>query len=77
MNFDIEAKLLHDDEAEAFTLEEEPLDDEADLEKAGPHFLSEGYDQDDWQRYVDDDDLGDDFDDFDEEDDDFDEDEDN
>jgi len=76
MNVDIEADLIQDDEDEETHAENEAFE-VTDEETIGPHFLSEGYDPDEWQHYVDDDDWDDDFDDLDDEDDDeFDEEED-
>ena len=76
MNVDIDADLIHDDEDEETHAENEAFE-VIDGETDGPHFLSEGYDPDEWQHYVDDDDWDDDFDDLDDEDDDeFDEEED-
>ena len=75
MDIDIDAGLIPDDEDDETHAEHEAFE-VTDEEISGPHFLSEGYDPDEWQRYVDDDDWDDDLDDLDEDDDDFDEDED-
>jgi len=75
MDIDIDAGLIPDDEDDETNAEHEAFE-VTDEEISGPHFLSEGYDPDEWQRYVDDDDWDDDLDDLDEDDDDFDEDED-
>ena len=75
MDIDIDAGLIPDDEDDETHAEHEAFQ-VTDEEISGPHFLSEGYDPDEWQRYVDDDDWDDDLDDLDEDDDDFDEDED-
>ena len=76
MNVDIEADLIQDDEDEETHAENEAFE-VIDEETIGPHFLSKGYDPDEWQHYVDDDYWDDDFDDLDGEDDDeFDEEED-
>ncbi|HOV31409.1 MAG TPA: HEAT repeat domain-containing protein [Anaerolineaceae bacterium] len=74
MDIDIDAGLIPDDEDDETHAEHEAFE-VTDEEISGPHFLSEGYDPDEWQRYVDDDDWDDDLDDLDEDDDDFDEDE--
>jgi len=74
MDIDIDAGLIPDDEDDETHAEHEAFQ-VTDEEISGPHFLSEGYDPDEWQRYVDDDDWDDDLDDLDEDDDDFDEDE--
>ncbi len=74
MDIDIDAGLIPDDEDDEPHAEHEAFE-VTDEEISGPHFLSEGYDPDEWQRYVDDD-WDDDLDDLDEDDDDFDEDED-
>ena len=75
MDIDIDAGLIPDDEDDETHADHEAFE-VTDEEISGPHFLSEGYDPDEWQRYVDDDDWDDDLDDLDEDDDDFDEDED-